>query len=97
MVPHASMPGEVVLEADEDTFAQLSVEDGCATCNLAIAELMCPSLGSTALAAAPCASLVELAEYVLAIAHEACGLLDRLTSVGSLPKLASVCSSLNFY
>ena len=92
MVPHASMSGDVVLEANDDPFTQLSVEYGRTTRTLSVAELVHSSFESAALAAAPCASLVELAEYVLAIAHEACGFLDRLTSVGLLPKLALVCS-----
>ena len=37
IVPHASVSGEIVLEANEDTLAQFPMEYGCASSDLAIA------------------------------------------------------------
>ena len=64
IVPHASMSGEVILEANEDALAQFPLEYRCTSSNLAIAQLMGSSARSTALATAALASLVELLKYI---------------------------------
>ena len=70
IVPHASMSGEVILEANEDATAQFPLEYCCMSSDLAIAQLMGSSVRSTALATEALASLVEPLKYIWTIAYK---------------------------
>ena len=78
---HPPMPRQVVPEADEYTFTELSLKDRCSPGCLPVAQLMHTAPGHTAVAALARASPVELVQYVFAFAHEARRLPYRLAMI----------------
>ena len=84
------MPGHVVLEPGEHSFAQRPLEYRCSPRHLAVTELMCASTWSAALAAPASAPTMELINDVLTVAHGTYRFADGLAVLRLLPKLALV-------
>ena len=84
------MSGRVILESNEHTFAQISLNDRRSPGHLAMTQLMRSSTRSTALAALALASTMELVKDVLANAHASSRLADLLALVRLLLELALI-------
>ena len=84
------MPGEVILETNEDLLAHLTLEDGRASRDLGVAQLVLASLRPAAPSVLALAPLAESFQDVPTIAHKARLLHDRLAALGLLSHLALV-------
>jgi len=68
---HAPRPKHMVLDANEDCLAELTMQYGSSAHHLTMTKLMCITARSAALAALARAPSVELLQDIIAIAHKA--------------------------
>ena len=82
---HPPMPREVLLQADKNLLAEFPLEDRSPSGDLPIAQLVLGSLRPAAVTIASRASSMQTLHDVVAVAHEARLLHDRLTVLRPLP------------